>query len=578
MTLQKAKAILAHKEDYDQDKIDEAQKFIDTNQGASVNMSIDKARAILDHKEDYEQDKIDQAKAVVARHRPAPGKWIGKYMPINKEGGFNFNWRQAYNKPIKNDEDVQKLDDWKNTQVWDVDDKIDLRDVATDMDFKHTDEGWEDFIKSDRFPIFQDFLKDVQNTQKQKMVDKIWSGEEPSQQWTPFGYKEVPGAMLAVDFTAPVTKEYARKNYENINGVGDMAAPLTVDALTNAAMMGSGKVAGKIANPIAKDLVANASAPVISSVGDAIVNDKDAGDASLGTILGYGANKAVPKALMGLGRWGFGGQRQAAPTVKSVYGKASEALDDAVNQARKQADVEAKSIVRESPDVYKDYGNLDKAKFINQIYDKVPYLNKIVEKEKILPKPLAYTDDLSEKAIAEEEGFIVKNLKDMPTKKSVVDRLNLDKNVYEPELSKRTNKDIFKKSNRKPDYTAEPPKPNKNALGGDLVAEMRYENFLEALDKLRSGKATAKDWQDNYDAMEKASRYLGLPTMESLGNWAKANLGMTTDYLSNIPGSNPRQRNRFLNSILGILPPGVYDRQKAEKEKKTEELKRIYGL
>lgn len=549
MTLQKANAILAHKEDYSSKQIEEAQKFIDTNQSASVDMSIEKARAILDHKEDYDQNKIDQATAVVANHRPAPGKWIGKYIPINKEGGFNFNWRQAYNKPIKDDEDVQKLDEWKNTQVWDVDDKIDLRDVAKDMGFKHPDESWEDFLKSDRFPIFQAFLKDVQKTQQDKELDKIWSGEEPSPQWTPFGYKEVPGAMVAVDFTAPVTKEYARRNYENINGVGDMAAPLTVDGLTNAAMMGSGKAAGLLKSPIAKDFVANATAPVVSSVGDAIVNDKDAGDVALGTILGYGANKAVPKALIGLGRWTFDGHRQAAPTVKSVYRKATEALDDAVNQARKQADIEAKSIVKEAPGVYKDYN-----------------------------KNIAYTDDVAEKAIAKEEGFIVKDLKDMPTKKSVVDREDLVENAYEPELSMRTRKDFLKKSNSKPDYTAEPRKPNTNAADGDLVAKMKYDNFQEAVDKLRSGKATAKDWQDNYEAMESASKYLGLPTMESWVNWAKANLGMTTDYLSNIPGTNERQRNRFLNSILVLLPPGVYDRQKAEKEKKTEELKRIYGL
>lgn len=548
-TFDEAQEIAKHPELYSKKDVAEAKKFLESNTGASVDMSLEEAQEIKAHPELYGTKDLSMAKTVIAQHRPAPGKWIGKYIPINKDGGFNFNWRQAYNKPIKNDEDVQKLDDWKNTQVWDVEDKVDLRDVATDMGFKHTDEGWEDFLKSDRFPIFQDFLKDVQKTQQDKELEKIWSGEEPTPQWTPFGYKEVPGAMVAVDFTAPVAKEYARKNYENINGVGDMAAPLTVDALTNAAMMGAGKVAGKMANPIVKDLTANATAPVISSVGDAIVNDKDAGDVALGTILGYGANKAVPKALMGLGRWGFGGQRQAAPTVKSVYGKASEALDDAVNQARKQADVEAKSIIKEAPGVYKDYN-----------------------------KNFAYTDDLAEKAIAEEEGFVVKDLKDMPTKKSVVDRKDLVENAYEPELSMRTSKDIFKKSNRKPDYTAEPRKPNTNAAGGDLVAKMKYDNFQEAVDKLRSGKATAKDWQENYEAMESASKYLGLPTMESWGNWAKANLGMTTDYLSNIPGSNPRQRNRFLNSIVGLLPPGVYDRQKAEKEKKTEELKRIYGL
>lgn len=548
-TFDEAQEIVKHPELYSKKDVEEAQKFIDSNKSASIDMSLEEAQEIKAHPELYGTKDLSMAKTVIANHRPAPGKWIGKYIPINKEGGFNFNWRQAYNKPIKDDEDVQKLDEWKNTQVWDVDDKIDLRDVAKDMGFKHPDEGWEDFIKSDRFPIFQDFLKDVQKTQQDKELDKIWSGEEPSPQWTPFGYKEVPGAMVAVDFTAPVTKEYARSNYENIKGVGDMAAPLTVDALTNAAMMGSGKAAGFLKSPIAKDFVANATAPIVSSVGDAIVNDKDAGDVALGTTLGYGANKAVPKALMSLGRWGFGGQRQAAPSVKSVYGKASEALDDAVNQARKQADIEAKSIVKEAPGVYRDYN-----------------------------KNIAYTDDVAEKAIAEEEGFIVKDLKDMPTKKSVVDREDLVENAYEPELSMRTSKDFLKKSNSKPDYTAEPRKPNTNAAGGDLVAKMKYDNFQEALDKLRSGKATAKDWQDNYEAMESASKYLGLPTMESRGNWAKANLGMTTDYLSNIPGTNERQRNRFLNSILGLLPPGVYDRQKAEKEKKTEELKRIYGL
>lgn len=547
LTFDEAQEIVNNPELYSKKDVAEAKKFLESNTGASVDMSLEEAQEIKANPNDYSPEDLSMAKTVIAQHRPAPGKWIGKYIPINPNGGFNFNWRQAYNKPIKDDEDVQKLDEWKNTQVWDVDEKIDLRDVAKDMGFKHPDEAWEDFLKSDRFPIFQSFLKDVQKTQQDKELDKIWSGEEPSPQWTPFGYKEVPGSMVAVDFTAPVTKEYARNHYNDEDL--SLAAPLTVDALTNVAMMGSGKVGGLAKNPYVRDLLKNATAPVISSVGDAKVNDKGASDVALGTILGYGANKAVPKAIMGLGRWGFGGQNQAAPTVKSVYGKASEALDDAVNQARKQADIEAKSIVKEGPQIYKDY-----------------------------KKNIAYTDNVAERIIAEEEGFVVKGLKDIPSKASVVERTDLVENVYEPELSMRTSKDFFKKSNSKPDYTAEPRKPNTNAAGGDLVAKMKYDKFQEAVDKLRSGKATAKDWQDNYEAMESASKYLGLPTMESWGNWAKANLGMTTDYLSNVPGSNPRQRNRFLNSIVGLLPPGVYDKQKAEKEKKTEELKRIYGL
>ena len=577
MTLQKAQAILAHKEDYDQDKIDEAQKFIDTNQSASVDMSIDKARAILDHKEDYDQDKIDQASAIVARYRKSSGKWIDNYIP--KDNGFNFNWSQGYNKPIKNDEDIQKLDDWRKSQIWDAEDKVDLRDIATEMGFKYSDEKWLDFLQSDRFPIFQNFLKDVQEAQKQKTVDKIWSGEEPSESYYPgLGTANVPLSNFAVDFTAPVTKEYAKKNYENIKGFGDIAAPLTVDALTNAAMLGSGKAAGMVSKPLVKDLVANATAPIISSVGDAIVNDKDVGDVARGTISGYGANKAAPKMITSTGRWIFGGQRQADPTVKSVYDKATEALNDAVNQARKQAEVEANSIIKEAPGVYKDYRNLNKAKYVDKIYDKVPFLNKIVEEKKILHKPLAYTDDAAEKAIAEEEGFMVKDLKDMPSKASVVDRKDLVENVYEPKRSMRTSKDFFKKSNRKHDPTAEPRTPNTNEPGGDLVAKVKYDEFQKAVDKLRSGKATAKDWQDNYEAMEQASKYLGLPTMESLGNWANAHVGILGEYLSNVPGSNPKTSQRFWTGILNIVPPSVYDKQKAEKEKKTEELKRIYGL
>lgn len=549
-TFDEAQEIAKHPELYSKKDVEEAKKFIDSNKSASIDMSLEEAQEIKAHPELYGTKDLSMAKTVIANHRPAPGKWIGKYIPINKEGGFNFNWRQAYNKPIKDDEDVQKLDDWRKTQVWDVDDKIDLRDVAKDMGFKHPDESWEDFLNSDRFPIFQDYLKDVQKSQQDKELEKIWSGEEPTPQWTPFGYKEVPGSMFVTNFTTPVAKEYARKNYENINGIGDMAVPLSVDVLTNAAMLGSGKAAGMFNNPYVKDFVANTTAPAIASVGDAIVNDKTARDAAIGTILGHGANKAAPKMITSAGRWVFGGQGQAAPSVKSVYGKAREALDDAVNQARKQADIEAKSIVKEAPGVYRDWN-----------------------------KNIAYTDDVVEKAVAKEEGFVVKDLKDMPTKATVVDREDLVENVYEPELSMRTSKDFYKNLFvKKPDVTAEPKKPNTNAAGGDLVAKMKYDNFQEAVDKLRSGKATAKDWQDNYEAMESASKYLGLPTMESLGNWANAHIGILGDYLSNIPGSNPRASQRFMNSILNLVPPDVYNLEKAKKEKKTEELKRIYGL
>ena len=552
MTLQRAEAILAHKEDYSSKQVEEAQKFIDTNQSASVDMSIENARAILDHKEDYDQDKIDQASAVVARHRPAPGKWIGKYIPINKEGGFNFNWRQAYNKPIKDDEDVQKLDEWKNSQVWDVDDKIDLRDVAKDMGFKHTDEKWEDFIKSDRFPIFQDFLKDVQKTQQDKEVEKIWSGEEPSQQWTPFGYKDVPGSNFAAGFMTPVAKEYARKNYENINGVGDMAGPLAVDALTNAAMMGSGKLAQPFEKTIAREFFGNASAPFISAVGNEVYNSdkEDDGLDHLANVIGntaagYGANKAAPIAINYAGN--FFGRKSAGPTVKSVYTKAKETLDNAVNDARKIANMEKKALVKESDNLYFDNA-----------------------------KNIAYTDDAYEKMVAEEDGFIVKPLKDMPTNKPVFDR---DMEGYDNALTRERSGflgEIRKPSVSKPNHSVYQ-KPNKNS-SNYAVEQAEFENFEKALDKLRSGTATVDDWKNNTQAMTKASEYLGLPTLESRRNWISQQLGLGLDYLANVPGSTPRNQKKFGRTMKALVPDEIYNFDDDDKKKKLEEIKRIYGL
>ena len=552
MTLQKANAMLAHKEDYSPEQIEEAQKFIDTNQSAAGTMPIEKARAILAHKEDYDQDKIDQASAVVANHRPAPGKWIGKYIPINPNGGFNFNWKQAYNKPIKDDEDVQKLDEWKNTQVWDVDDKVDLRDVAKDMGFKHTDEKWEDFLKSDRFPIFQDFLKDVQKTQQDKEVEKIWSGEEPSQQWTPFGYKEVPGSNFAAGFMTPVAKEYARKNYENINGLGDMAAPLAVDVLTNAAMMGSGKLAQPFEKTIAREFFGNASAPFISAVGNEIYNSdkEDDGLDHLANVIGntaagYGANKAAPIAINYAGN--FFGRKSAGPTVKSVYTKAKETLDNAVNDARKIANMEKKALVKESDNLYFDNA-----------------------------KNIAYTNDAYEKTVAEEDGFIVKPLKDMPTNKPVFDR---DMEGYDNALTRERSGflgEIRTPSVSKPNHSVYQ-KPNKNS-SNYAVEQADFENFEKALDKLRSGTATVDDWKNNTQGMTKASEYLGLPTLESRRNWISHQLGLGLDYLANVPGSTPRNQKKFGRTMKALVPDEIYNFDDDDKKKKLEEIKRIYGL
>lgn len=552
LTYDEAQEIVNNPNDYSKKDVAEAKKFLESNTGASVDMSLEEAQEIKANPNDYSPKDLAMAKTVIAQHRPAPGKWIGKYIPIKPNGGFNFNWKQAYNKPIKDDEDVQKLDEWKNTQVWDVDDKIDLRDVAKEMGFKHGDEGWEDFIKSDRFPIFQAFLKDVQKTQQDKEVEKIWSGEEPSQQWTPFGYKNVPGSNFAAGFMTPVAKEYARKNYENINGVGDMAGPLAVDALTNAAMMGSGKLAQPFEKTIAKEFFGNASAPFISAVGNEVYNsdENDDGLDHLANVLGYtaagyGANKAAPIAINYAGN--FFGRKSAGPTVKSVYTKAKETLDNAVNDARKIANMEKKALVKEADNLY-----LDNAKNI------------------------AYTDDAYEKMVWEQDGFKVKPLKEMPTNKPVFDR---DMEGYDNALTRERSGflgEIRKPSVSRPNHSVYQ-KPNKNS-SNYAVEQAEFENFEKALDKLRSGTATVDDWKTNTQGMTKASEYLGLPTLESRRNWISQQLGLGLDYLTNVPGSTPRNQKKFGRTMKALVPDEIYNFDDDDKKKKLEEIKRIYGL
>ena len=549
MTLQKANAILAHKEDYSPKQIEEAQKFIDSNQSASVDMTIEKARAILDNKEDYNQDKIDQAKTVVAQHRPAPGKWIGKYIPINKDGGFNFNWRQAYDKPIKNDEDVKKLDDWRNLQVWDVDDKIDLRDVAKDMGFKHPDEAWEDFLKSDRFPIFQDFLNDVREQQEKRAVDKIWTGEEPSAQWTPFGYKEVPGSNFATDFMTPVAKEYAKKHYKDEDVNTKILAPLAFDVGMNLAMMGGGKAAQPLESTLAREFVANASAPLISSAGNEIYNEDDPslGNVLWNTAFGYGANKAAPLAINKASS--FFARRNADPSVKTVYTKAQETLDEAVNNARKIAEHEKNGLSKESENLFLD--------------------NK---------KQIAYTDDPYETYVWKQHGWKTKTLDDMPTNKAVFDKsLEGYDNALVFERSGKFG-DMKTSSSAKPDRTMKTkltPNTNSATYNKELI---EYNQFNEAVDKLRSGNITAGDFKENPEIMRKASEYLGLPTLESRKNWIKNQFGLLTNYLTNIPGSTPTSQKKFGRTVKSLVPSAMYDFDKNEKESNLQKLKRIYGL
>jgi hypothetical protein len=544
MTYDEAQEIANNPNDYSKKDVAEAKKFLESNTGASVDMSLEEAQEIKANPNDYSPKDLAMAKTVIAQHRPAPGKWIGKYIPIKPNGGFNFNWKQAYNKPIKNDDDVQKLDEWKNTQVWDVDDKIDLRDVAKDMGFKHSDEGWEDFIKSDRFPIFQDFLKDVQKAQRDKEVEKIWSGEEPSQQWTPFGYKEVPGAMFATNFMTPVAKEYAKNHYDDEDINTSMIAPILVDAASNLVMTGPGlakTLPAKASEPIAKfmnkpfvsKIYGNVTAPAITETGNVIYNDESVPEALLRTAEGAAINIGTPRALEGTLSWAGRGlpTKEGKRTVQKM-------IDEAANKAAKVQH----EISEGKPYPITNEGQPGPIEFIQVTKDGKKYFSSDVPTS---------TQNSSNK---------YESIKNMPDESITFDEFSQLKQGV-PFLRGKAGNNKLSKSLK--DIQ-------------DAGSEYLQNNLI-----FRKATALAKDG-DLRNLTPVELRQLGFTDKESLMNYLIRTIKMKmpstlSSYMTNASGRPEFGRRagpiRNINYLLGT---NLFDKE--GKEHKIEELKRIYGL
>ena len=164
---------------------------------------------------------------------------------------------------------------------------------------------------------------------RKEFLDKVYEYHKAKNVEDAFKTNDLGG--LAVDFMLPVTKEYAKKNYGNINGVSDMLAPLAADAATNVAMMGfPGKVA---AGAGTKMLVNNVTAPAIREGAQMFINDKPLSDAAIDFGGAVATNYATPYALKRGFRW----------TNRLVQPESKVAAKDVINQtADKVRDIERK--------------------------------------------------------------------------------------------------------------------------------------------------------------------------------------------------------------------------------------------
>ena len=264
----------------------------------------DKALKILEQETAYNNLKGGRAKdAYVQPVRRIPDDLI-------KDNQFNFNWKSAYeNQPnvekLRDTEaDYDRLKKFIDSKMYDVNDPVKLQKIAYELHMYNPNTmKWSEFINSEQGDEFKKYIKDVEKYQKDKAVKNIFDKE----------------SNFLVDFGLPVAKEYAKKNYENINGLSDMAGPLATDFATNLVMMSNKPAAG-------------IAAPVLSNAGQVAFNNEDPLRAGAAAIVGAAVNKATPYALNrysnALRRGETGAEKEAAAEIiKGVDNAAKKASD-----------------------------------------------------------------------------------------------------------------------------------------------------------------------------------------------------------------------------------------------------------
>lgn len=168
---------------------------------------------------------------------------------------------------------------------------------------------------------------------RKEFLDKVYEYHKAKNVEDAFKTKDLGG--VAVDFMLPVSKEYAKQNYDKIrtdskwNFTKDMAEPLAADAATNVAMMG---FPGKFVQaPAAKMALNNVTAPAIREGAQMFINDKPLGDAGVDFVGAAATNYATPYALNRGFRW----------VNRVVQPESKLAAQDIVNQtANKVRDIE----------------------------------------------------------------------------------------------------------------------------------------------------------------------------------------------------------------------------------------------
>ena len=263
-------------------------------------------------------------------------------VPEDVQSNFNFNWKSAYEnthegeKLRRTEGDADKLQKFIDSYMYEVDDPVNLQQIAYNLHMYNPNTmSWSEFINSEQGDEFKKYIKDVENYQQNKRLDEIWSGKDDKTLWDKFGTK-------AVDFMLPVSKEYAKKHYNDEDF--SLTGPLMADAATNLVMMGPGAaevLPAKVSVPVAKvmnkplisTVYGNVAAPAITEAGNVIFNDESIPEAFVRTGEGAAINFGTPRMLEGITSWAGRGlpTKEGKRTVQKM-------IDDAANKAAKVQD------------------------------------------------------------------------------------------------------------------------------------------------------------------------------------------------------------------------------------------------
>lgn len=201
---------------------------------------------------------------------------------------------------LSNRPEINKFEDLNINDIWSQGYDYDqMKQLAADYGYNYQD-------KDER----KEFLDKLEEYHKQKIVEKAFALDKDAPFWDKL-------KTVVTDFTMPISKEYAKRNYENINDLSDMKGALVGDALTNVAMFG---IPGKfVTNPKAALTLNNITAPVMREAANVALNDKSMQDAAIDATSNAITNYATPYAMNRTGRWldrlWAGETKQGAQTI-----------------------------------------------------------------------------------------------------------------------------------------------------------------------------------------------------------------------------------------------------------------------